>query len=128
MWWIGTMISKNIIAGIWLAGFLMMHTAAVASERFVAGIVDLPLMPGLYVAHEETFIFEKLAGRLVRAVAKGNMDKEAFWQFYNETLPQLGWRIDERENFVRDGESLSIKVEEKGPQIIVRFTVVPASN
>ena len=122
------MLCKKNIASIWVASFIMIHMATVASDRFVAGIADLPLISGLYLVNEETVIFEKPAGRLVQAIAKGHRTKEAFWQFYNETLPQLGWRIDERENFVRDGESLSIKVEERGPQIIVRFTVVPASN
>ena len=121
------MIRKNI-ASIWVASITMIHIATFASDRFVAGIADLPLMPGLYLVHEETVIFEKPAGRLVRAIAKGNRTKEAFWQFYEDTLPQLGWRTVKRGNFMRDGESLNIKIEENDSQITARFMVAPASK
>lgn len=122
------MISKKFIASIWVASFLMIHIATFASDRFVAGIAALPLIPGLYLVNGETVIFEKPAGRLVRATAKGNRTKETFWQFYEDTLPQLGWQTIKRGNFVRDGESLKIKVEENASQIIARFTLAPASK
>ena len=106
----------------------MVHTATVAGDRFVLGIADLPLMPGLYLVDEETIIFEKPAGRLISAIAKGDSTREAFWQFYEDTLPQLGWRYVERGSFVRDGESLYIKAEENDSQIVARFTVTPLTK
>ena len=122
------MLSKKNIASIWVASFIMIHMATFASDRFIAGIADLPLISGLYLVNEETVIFEKPAGRLVRAIAKGHRTKEAFWQFYENALPQLGWQTVKRGNFLRDGESLNIKVEENGSQIIARFSVSPASK
>ena len=122
------MISKKNIASIWVASFIIIHIATFASDRFIAGIADLPLIPGLYLVNEETVIFEKPTGRIVRAIAKGRCTEEAFWQFYEDALPQLGWQTIKRGRFVRDGETLNIKVEENGSQIIARFSVAPASK
>ncbi len=122
------MISQKILTSIWCASFIMIYTATVASDRFVAGIADLPLMPGLYLVDEETIIFEKPTGRLISTIARGDRTRKAFWQFYEDTLPQLGWRSIERGSFVRDGESLNISVEENALQIIARFIVTPSSK
>ena len=81
----------------------MLRSAEAADDKFVAGIADLPLMPGFYLVDEATVIFEKPAGRFVRAIAKGDRTEDAFWRFYEETLPHLGWRTVKRGNFVRDG-------------------------
>ena len=107
---------------------MMLDTASVAGERFVAGISDLPLLPGLHLVKEATVIFENPGGRFVHAAAKGDRTEEALWQFYEETLPHLGWRIVKRGRFVRDNESLNIAVEYIDSQIIVRFVVSPANK
>lgn len=125
LWYKGIMISNKNIAYVLLVIFIILHKAAVAGERFVAGVTDLPLMPGFHLVHEETVIFEKPAGRFVHVVVTGEHTVEAFWQFYGDTLPQLGWHTVKQELFVRDGESLIINVEEYGSKLIARFTVVP---
>lgn len=122
------MISRNFTAGIWFTIFIMIQTAAVAKGRFVAEIADLPLISGLYLIDEETVIFEKPAGRFVHAVAKGDRTEKDFWRFYEDTLPQLGWRPVIRGIFLRDGESLNIKVHKDKSQIIAHFTIAPASK
>ena len=119
------MIRKRIMASVWLAGFLAMHTATAAGDRFVGGITDLPLIPGLLVVDEATVVFEKPGGRLVHAIAKGDRTEEAFWRFYEETLPQLGWRTVKRGKFVRDNETLYIDVEKNESQLIARFAIAP---
>ena len=119
------MIRKRIMAGVCLAGLLALHTAPGAEDGFVAGITDLPLIPGLHVVDEATVVFEKPGGRLVRAIAKGDRTEEAFWRFYEETLPQLGWRTVKRGKFVRDKENLHIDVEKNESQLIARFAIAP---
>jgi len=122
------MISQKFTVSIWFAILMIIHTTTVAGDRFVAGTADLPLLSGLYLVDEETVIFEKPVGRFVYAVAKGGRSEEDFWQFYRDTLPQLGWRAVARGVFVRDGESLTINVEKKDSQIIAYFTIAPASK
>ena len=113
------------MAGVCLAGLLALPTTPCAENGFVSGIPDLPLIPGLHVVDEATIVFEKPSGRLVRALAKGDRTEEAFWQFYEETLPQLGWRTVTRGRFVRDKENLHIDVENNESQLIARFAIAP---
>lgn len=120
------MVSKKIFTSICLVVFIILHAASVASEKFVAGISDLPLLPGLHLIEESTVIFENPEGRFVHAAAKGDRTEEALWRFYEETLPHLGWGIVKRGRFIRDNEKLNIAVEYIDSQIIVRFVVTPA--
>ena len=113
------------MVGVCLAGLLVLQTSPDAEDGFVAGITDLPLIPGLHVVDDATVVFEKPGGRLVRAIAKGDRTEEAFWRFYEETLPQLGWRTVKRGKFVRDKENLHIYVEKNESQLIARFAIVP---
>ena len=119
------MIRNRIMVSVCLAGLLALHTAPGAEDGFVAGFTDLPLLPGLLVADDATVVFEKPGGRLVRAIAKGDRTEEAFWRFYEETLPELGWRTVKRGKFVRDKENLHIDVEKNESQLIVRFAIAP---
>ena len=119
------MIRKLIMAGVCSAGLLALHAAPGAEDGFVAGITDLPLIPGLHVVNEATVVFDKPSGRLVRAIAMGDRTEEAFWRFYEETLPQLGWRTVKRGKFVRDKEILHIDVEKNESQLIARFAIAP---
>src|SRR5689334_6805677 len=63
-----------------------------AEPQFVAGIGDLPLMPGLSPVPEQDVVFDKPAGRIVQAVARGPVKPADVSRFYAETVPQLGWR------------------------------------
>lgn len=124
------MVGKNIVLAAFLATALAMPSAASGqrSDGFVAGVTDVPLMPGLREIPEATLVFDKPDGRLVRAAARGQGRRAALWEFYAETLPQLGWRRLGRGHFVRDGESLRISVEKNGSNLIVRFAIAPGSE
>ncbi|MBI1209331.1 MAG: hypothetical protein GC191_18860 [Azospirillum sp.] len=81
-----------------------------AGDGFVAGIEDLPLMPGLHPVAEESFVFTKAVGRIVHAVARGTVSTEAVARFYAESAPQLGWRSLGNHRFTRDGEVLRLEI------------------
>ncbi len=103
-----------------------------AAEGFVEGFDELPLMPGLFSVGEESLTFDKPAGRIVQAEARGAVVAEAVRKFYGETVPQLGWRkAGGADRFVRDGEALHLEfasapADAAGrPQITVRFLLSP---
>ncbi len=124
------MIGRRIIIAALLAIWLLplaTHRGR-ADGGFLAGIEDLPLMPGLREIHELTMIFDKPDGRLIRAVAKGEIDLASVWRFYDDTLPQLGWRRLATGHFVRDGESLRISAEKNGARLTVRFAIAPGTK
>jgi len=136
------MISKKIFAAVFLAPWLLL-TAAIAGtgvkaadDAFLAGVADLPLMPGLREIPEATMIFDKPHGRLIQAVAvsvNGSANGpviglEPLWRFYDETLPQLGWRRAGQGYFVRDGEGLRISAKKNGSILTVHFAIAPGTE
>ncbi len=104
-------------------------TAALAAERFVHGIEDLPLMPGLAEAPDAGVVFDTPSGRIVQTEAIGHVSRNQVLAFYAETLPQLGWRSLATGLFRRENEVLRIEFDDVGdPGTTVRFALSPATK
>ncbi len=99
--------------------------AATAENRFVADLAELPLMPGLQEQTERRLVYEKPTGRIVKAVARGDVSLTDILAFYVETLPQLGWRMRAPDDYRREGEILLITITGSGPETRVRFRISP---
>ena len=99
--------------------------AAEAAPAYVAGIDDLPLMPGLAEVPDAGVVFDKPSGRIVEAYAEGAVARAAVAAFYAATLPQLGWRARQSNVFLREGERLSLIFLGGDGDLIVRFTLEP---
>ncbi len=97
--------------------------------RFVAGLEDLPLMPGLDAMRDAGVWFDTPQGRIVQAYATGPVTRGAIEAFYAETLPQLGWREVAAGVWSRDGEALRLEIVAppgtRGQAPIVRFALSP---
>lgn len=97
--------------------------------RFVAGLEDLPLMPGLQAMDDAGVWFDTPQGRIVQAYATGPVTGAGVAAFYAETLPQLGWQRSQDGTWSRDGETLRLEIVEpdedrdQGP--IVGFALSP---
>jgi hypothetical protein len=108
---------------------LLIRAAPTAGAAFVAGIEDLPLMPGLNETNTESVVFATPTGRIIQAIASGEVTRQQVMKFYGETLPELGWCIRGAGVFLREGELLLVEVsEEQGSATTVRFTVEPAAE
>lgn len=92
---------------------------------YVAGIDDLPLMPGLTPVPDTGVVFDKPSGRIVETYAEGEVGRAQVAAFYTATLPQLGWRARQSNVFVREGERLSLIFLGGDGDLVVRFTVEP---
>ncbi len=92
---------------------------------FVAGVADLPLMPGLAEVPEAGVVFDKPSGRIVEAYAQGPVSRAAVTRFYLSTLPNLGWRAKAESLFRREGEELRLGFMGDDGALIVRFTLQP---
>lgn len=97
--------------------------ATAGEPAFIAGLNDVPLMPGLTPAGE-TLVFDKPGGRIAEASFAGRISSDAVARFYADTLPQLGWRAAGRNRFVRDHEELTLFVRADGP-VALRVVVQP---
>lgn len=113
-------------AALALAILLLVGAPAGADDgRFVDGIEDLPLMPGLQSMPTASTAFEALAGRIVVAFAEGTVAMEDVRAFYDATLPQLGWERIEADRWVRAGEELNLDAVIERGGLVVRFELVP---
>jgi len=99
--------------------------AAADNAGFVAGVEDLPLMPGLTELSGSGYAFGSSNGRIVEAYATGDVSQQQVLDFYSSTLPQLGWEAATNHSYRRQGERLAIEfVKGTGP-LTVHFTVTP---
>jgi len=93
---------------------------------YVAGIGDLPLMDGLIEDPDAAIIYDKPEGRIVEAVAHGDVTSGEVEEFYRTTLVQLGWQATgDNLSFAREGEVLIITIEDQGGTATVSFSLAP---
>jgi hypothetical protein len=100
-------------------------------SAFVSVIPDLPLMAGLIEDTAAGVVFETTSGRIAEAHASGSGDHRLVITFYAATLPQLGWHLDSRTRYRREGEVLSLDVQpEEGAtgRFFVNFRLTPATR
>lgn len=100
---------------------------SVYAADFVDGMDDVPLLEGMQQITKDDFSFGNEETRLLEAYFNAprlNFAKIA--DFYNESLPQLGWIYQGNRGhdllFYRDGETLEIVRESVSP-LIIRITV-----
>lgn len=97
-----------------------------ASPAFFKNLNDVPLMPGLSELTTETVLFDKPEGRFVESAAvSDNISSREIADFYDETLPHLGWQRIDNGRFVRQEESLQINIRKEGSSRLVVVTVMP---
>lgn len=96
----------------------------------MSGFEDLPLMDGLKQSEDTAVSFDTPSGRIIEAYAQSNkIKKREIADFYNKTLPQLGWKRMDKKNkasgisYAREGEVLTISIEEGSPAS-VRFELM----
>lgn len=124
-------LAALLLAGPAFAGLAGSALPSRASETtvFVTGLGDVPAMPGLAPAEEEPLVFDKPGGRIAQSVMTGRVERKAVLAFYNQTMPQLGWKLspDSKRGttrYVREGEELRLEfVDTAGPSAASRTTV-----
>lgn len=80
------------------------------AEEFLSVLDDMPLAPGLTELTDQAADFETPAGRIIDAVAQGEVGSATVMAFYDKTLPALGWVRERQGLFARDHESLTIAI------------------
>ena len=115
----------NRLRPLALAVLLLLAALPARAEGFVTGIDDLPLAPGLAEVQGSDTVFDTAAGRIVEVFAVGQVAPEAVAGFYRDALPQLGWQPIGNLAFEREGEKLSIALQQKGQDLTVRFSLTP---
>lgn len=117
-------LASNVIVG---ALALLTLLGAARADSFLSGFEDLPLMAALFDVPEAKVTFDSAGGRIVIAVAEGQVAASAVLGYYRQLLPQLGWQsADFGPGFVREDEYLVIDFPAReGSLTVVRFTLTP---
>lgn len=102
-----------------LVVFLISGASALA-DKFVAGMGDLPLAPGLITTEDDVTIIDDEEQRFVETEAHGAKDQKKIKRYYKQTLSNLGWE-SRGDHFERENEILTIQTNED----TVTFRITP---
>jgi hypothetical protein len=105
-------------------------TSAKTITQFARVIDDLPLMPGLAEQEDKNVLFIAGPGRIAQTTATGMIDIDTVYQYYQKSLPQLGWDAIDARTYERDAERLRIDASgaNSGGVTVVRFSVEPTAK
>jgi hypothetical protein len=103
----------------------VVSTLAGAADVFLSRLEDLPLVPGLSEDAAAGLSFDSAGGRIVEAYARGNLTEDQVLQFYEETLPQLGWTAESDRQYRRGGERLRLEVMRSAQGLTVHYLLSP---
>jgi hypothetical protein len=100
---------------------------------FIAGLTDVPKMAGLEEKNNDATLLDLPELRIVQVYVQGkNIKPQKFWDFYTQTLPQLGWHIQNDDeiskSWERDDEILSVeilKAKNETSNLIALFQISP---
>ena len=86
----------------------------VCAQGFFETLPDIPLMDGLVEVEEEAFSFDKPEGRILvgAAFVDKRIDEESLLTYYQQSLPQFGWRQIDAYSYFRNQERMEISIDE----------------
>ena len=91
-----------------LLGCLLAATAY--AQSFVPFLPDIPVPDGAY--SESLLDFDTEDTHLEQVMIYSPLSVDKTWQFYADTLPQLGWQANGPSRFVKDEDTLALEVIE----------------
>ena len=104
---------------------LLLAGQGLAQTRYLEDLDDVPLAQGLTEERAAALVFDKPAGRIVEAEARGLANADEVRAFYARNLPQLGWQALGPDSYLRGGEVLSLSYSQDGSSLVVHYTLQP---
>src|SRR4051812_28309281 len=104
---------RRLIAALVLllaAAAAMPGARPASAADYLKAVTDLPLADGLKEQTDKATVFDTPLGRIVNAYATGNVKPGAVLDFYDDTLPALGWDRQKAGTYHRKNEILKIDV------------------
>jgi hypothetical protein len=97
-----------------------------AGPVFFEALYDVPVMPGLEEVKDQAVLFDKPGGRIASVVAASrSLNATQIAGFYDESLPQLGWKKTTQNQYVRGSDRLVMDISKAPPLTVVHFTLSP---
>lgn len=97
-----------------------------AAPVFFEALYDVPAMPGLEEVKDQAVLFDKPGGRIASVVAASKtLNAAQIVDFYDESLPQLGWKKTSQNQYVRGKDLLTMELTKAPPLTVVHFMLSP---
>jgi len=108
-----------------MLGLLLLLPLPAWAVDYLSAVDDLPLTQGLTEQKDKTTVFDAPVGKIVTAYATGNVKAQDVVDFYDSTLPQLGWAKTASGTYHRKSQTLKIDVlgGQGGSPVNVSYTV-----
>lgn len=96
------------------------------APAFFEALYDVPVMPGLEELKDQAMLFDKPDGRIASVTAVSETKSQGdVSRFYAETMPALGWKNINKNQYVRKKDLLTIELSTKSPYTVAKFTLSP---
>lgn len=111
--------------------FLLLCGGAFAAQAgqgsgFFEALYDVPVMDGLEELKDQAVLFDKPDGKIASVVAASkSLNAPQIEAFYAKTLPQMGWRKTNNNQYIRADEQLAMDISVQKTLTIVQFTLSP---
>lgn len=120
------MMRLCVLALVALILFPVAAHAQNAKPVFFEALYDVPVMPGLEELKDQAMLFDKPDGRIASVVAASrSLSGAQIIRFYEEALPQLGWKKFKQNQYIRGKDRLVMDVTKTPPLTVVHFTLSP---
>ena len=97
-----------------------------AKQEYVPGTEDIPVYHGFMAINDNIMAYDSVSGRIIDAVFYSeNVPVRNVQEFYDTTLPQLGWSKQKSQIYERDGEKLKLNIIERSGKTLLKFTIRP---
>lgn len=98
----------------------------ILAQKYVPGTEDLPVYDGFQTVDTKNVVYDSESGRIIEAsYFRRDVTEKEVRDFYNETLPQLGWHKNKPSQYTRDGESLKLNIGLKNGVVSLKFNIRP---
>ncbi len=98
------------------------------NAEFVPSLPDVPLMEGFQADPGTGSFFDSAEGRIVEMYATGFEDIDDVRSFYDDILPQFGWKEIDAMTYAKDGEIMYVTPEKQGYTTSVKYQLRPMST
>lgn len=104
--------------------FILFFSTGVRADSFLAGTSDIPLMNGVDISPVEQMDFDTPMGQIItlEGVSKNHTGSEIL-SFYENVLPQMGWKESEKGVFLRQEDIFNIVILKNKKPAKVRFDI-----
>lgn len=113
-----------VLLRLFLLTICLLLNTQMRAESFLTPTVDIPLMSGLKVNNAEQMDFDTPTGQVL--VLDGQIKSKTgddVILFYENILPQMGWKKVEKGLFKRNGDTLNIVVLKNKKPAKIRFDI-----